>query len=325
MQTLGRFCLLVVTYSVLELYHRFLRIFLGLFVMDFSSTFKFFTQASEIGCVFLLLGSSSRVFNVLGMILILGFCLKILHLGWHPEGLIRYLFEFGGKPRNRFPLKNCVGEEFVSLKYSPLKSSQNPNSPNKINFKDSHNFNGDVGPTGFWEEKIDHDREVHDEDEVFDVMILRKLVKIERRRANAAYTELEKERTASSSAADEAMAMILRLQSEKSSVEIQSNQYRRVAEQKQDYDQSVIESLRLIIREQESERVLLQDRLRMYREKLSQLIREDEIDQLDRIHEHRVLLDVSAEDDGDDPDCSHSLISSLQMDSQKDLASSECC
>ncbi|XP_028803916.1 protein FLOURY 1-like [Neltuma alba] len=332
MQTLGRFCLLFVTYSVLELYHRFLRIFLGLFVMDFSSTLKFFAQVSEIGCGFLLLGSFSRVFNVFGMILIFGFCMKILHLGWHSGGLIRYLFEFGGKTRNRFPLENSVGEEFdskiLSLKCSPLKSSQNPNSSNKSNFcvgEDKDNLNGDVSPTGFGEEKGDHDKEVLDEDDVFDVMILRKLVKIERQRAITAYAELEKERTASSSAADEAMAMILRLQSEKSSVEIQSNQYRRVVEQKQEYDQNVIESLRLIIKEQESERVLSQDRLRIYREKLSQLISEDEIDQLDRIHDCGDFLDLSAEDGDDDPNGSDSLISSLEMDSQEDIVSSERC
>ncbi|KAK4271345.1 hypothetical protein QN277_020051 [Acacia crassicarpa] len=277
----------------------------------FSSTFKFFTQASEIGCGFLLLGSFSRVFNVFGMILIFVFCMKILHLGWHSGGLIRYLCEFGGKPRNRLHLK--------------LKSSQNPNSPNKTNLLvDKDNSNGYVNP----KEGEHHDREVHDEDEVFDVMTLRKLVKIERQRANKAYEELEKERTASSSAADEAMAMILRLQSEKSSVEIQSNQYRRVAEQKQEYDQNVIDSLRLTIKEQESERDLLHDRLKLYREKLSQLISEDEIDQLDRIHESKEVLDLSAEEDDDDdndPNGSDSLISSLEMDSQKGLVSSVHC
>lgn len=333
MQTLGRFCLLVVTYSVLELYHRFLRIFLGFLPMDFSSTLKFLTQASEIGCGFFLLGCFSRVFNVLGMILIFGFCLKIFHFGWHSEGLMRYLFEIGGKPRIRFPLKNGVGEECesntVRLNFksspTPLKSSQNPNLPNKNSITVDDNSNGDVNTVDFWEEKGDNDREVYIEDEVFDVMTLRKLVKAERKRAIAAYAELEKERTASASAADEAMAMIIRLQSEKSSVEIQANQYRRMVEQKQEYDQDVIESLRWIVMKQESQGALLQDQLRLYREKLRQHMREDEIDQLDRIHDCRGFLNVSEEDDNDDPDVSGSLFSSLEMDLQTDLVSPGCC
>ena len=56
-----------------------------------------------------------------------------------------------------------------------------------------------------------------------DVMASRKLVKIERKRTKAACQELEEERIAAASAADEAMAMVLRLQSEKSSMEIDAN------------------------------------------------------------------------------------------------------
>ncbi|KAF7803787.1 L-type lectin-domain containing receptor kinase IX.1-like [Senna tora] len=316
MQTL---CLLVVTYSVRDLYRRFLCIFLGFLLMDFSSTLKFLTQISEIGCGFFLLGCFSPVFNALCMVLVFGFCMKILHFGWHSEGFIRYLFDFGGKPRNPFSLgKNCVGDEFESDSVSfkcriPLKSSRIPNSPNKNSLsvgEENENSNGDTNSVDLSEEKADvstdTDREVRDEDEVFDVMSLRKLVKIERERANSAYAELEKERTASASAADEAMAMIFRLQSEKSSVEIQANQYRRMVEQKQEYDQDVIESLRWIITKQE-------DQLRMYREKLKQHMREDEIDELDKTNENRGFLNMCLEDD---PDDSGSLFSSLEMDSQ---------
>ncbi|XP_044508784.1 protein FLOURY 1-like [Mangifera indica] len=54
-----------------------------------------------------------------------------------------------------------------------------------------------------------------EEDELSDVESLRKLVKMERQRANVACRELEKERTAAESAAEGAMALILRLQNEK--------------------------------------------------------------------------------------------------------------
>ncbi|CAI9772701.1 unnamed protein product [Fraxinus pennsylvanica] len=59
--------------------------------------------------------------------------------------------------------------------------------------------------------------------EEFDITELRKQVKIERKRANTAYAELEKERAASATAAEEAMAMILRLWNEKSVIEMEAN------------------------------------------------------------------------------------------------------
>ncbi|KAJ0078020.1 hypothetical protein Patl1_37074 [Pistacia atlantica] len=122
----------------------------------------------------------------------------------------------------------------------------------------------------------DQERECCEEDEISDVKSLTKLVKIERQRANVAYMELEKERMASASAADEAMAMILRLQSEKSSAEIEANQFRRLAEQKQEYDKEVIQSLQWIIMRHESERGLLQEKLKICKEKLKQFVKDDD-------------------------------------------------
>lgn len=253
MQALHRFCLFVVSYSVLELYHRFFLIFLAFFIMDFSSTFTFFT---DMGCSFLLLASYHWVFNVLWLILLLAFCVRFLDLDWHSDGLFRYIYEFGRKPRNRLVKRNNLLE--------------------------------------------DQDREVHYEDVVSDLMILRNLVKNERRRANRAFEELENERLAAAIAADEALAMILRLQSERSLVEIQTNHEQRVVELMQEYDQNVIESMRLAIQKCESERDLLHDRLKVYRERLSQFISEDELDQLDKSHENRDLLDLPTLEEVDD-------------------------
>ncbi|KAL3724003.1 hypothetical protein ACJRO7_036081 [Eucalyptus globulus] len=119
------------------------------------------------------------------------------------------------------------------------------------------------------EEEEEEDRECSClEDEVFDVLALRKMVKIERRRAIAATKELEKERIAAASAADEAMSLILRLQSEKSAIEMTANQDRRLAEQKQQYDWEVIESLRRMVASQESRRRALEERLRSCRRRL---------------------------------------------------------
>ncbi|GAB4838397.1 hypothetical protein Ancab_027932 [Ancistrocladus abbreviatus] len=57
------------------------------------------------------------------------------------------------------------------------------------------------------------------------------------------------------------MAMILRHQNEKSSIQMQANQMQRLAEEKQLHDQEVIESLHRIIMKHESERSLLEDQL----------------------------------------------------------------
>ncbi|XP_010530671.1 PREDICTED: uncharacterized protein LOC104807189 [Tarenaya hassleriana] len=107
-----------------------------------------------------------------------------------------------------------------------------------------------------------------DEDEVVDVITLRKMVKRERNRGDSLYTELEKERVAAASAAEEAMAMLLRLQSEKSSVEMEAKQYKRIAEQKQIYDQEVIQGLQWMVTKHEEARDALEDKLRLCVQKL---------------------------------------------------------
>lgn len=103
------------------------------------------------------------------------------------------------------------------------------------------------------EEKNNHgedeeeSRSQSDEDQVFDVITLRKMVKRERKRGGRMKLELEKERRAAESAAGEAMAMLLKLRMEKSVVEMEAKQYKRVAEQKQVYDQQVIQSLQWML------------------------------------------------------------------------------
>ena len=76
MQTLGLLVALI-----LGFYQKFLYFslrFLLLMLMDFLSKFKFFTQASELGCGFLLLNYFSHLFNLLGLLLIFFFCLRLL-------------------------------------------------------------------------------------------------------------------------------------------------------------------------------------------------------------------------------------------------------
>ncbi|KQJ83002.1 hypothetical protein BRADI_5g12547v3 [Brachypodium distachyon] len=76
---------------------------------------------------------------------------------------------------------------------------------------------------------------------------LRRRLAWERRLKEAALEELEKERRASASAADEAMAKIACLRNEKALVEREARQFREMAQQKQLYDRQVIESLQWMI------------------------------------------------------------------------------
>nr|ABK22755.1 unknown [Picea sitchensis] len=59
--------------------------------------------------------------------------------------------------------------------------------------------------------------------------------------------ELDKERSAAATAAQEAMAMIARLQKEKASLKMESRQYRITAEQKHFYDLQAINFLKEIV------------------------------------------------------------------------------
>lgn len=76
---------------------------------------------------------------------------------------------------------------------------------------------------------------------------LRRRIVRERRLKEAALEELEKERRAAASAADEAMAKIACLRNEKALVEREARQFREMAQQKQMYDRQVIESLQWMI------------------------------------------------------------------------------
>lgn len=78
------------------------------------------------------------------------------------------------------------------------------------------------------------------------VKLKRELVKEQNLRAWAEM-ELEKERKAALSAADEAMAKIMLLQNEKGLMEREARQYREMMEQKQAYDREIVENLKWII------------------------------------------------------------------------------
>ncbi|XP_020106265.1 probable myosin-binding protein 6 [Ananas comosus] len=102
-----------------------------------------------------------------------------------------------------------------------------------------------------------------DEGEIDDLAIeeLKRAIEEERAARAALSRELEKERSAAASAADEAMAMMLRLQEEKAAAEIEARQYRRVVEEKSAYDAEEMQTLKEIIVRREREKLVLETQL----------------------------------------------------------------
>ncbi|KAG6516190.1 uncharacterized protein LOC121971636 isoform X1 [Zingiber officinale] len=97
---------------------------------------------------------------------------------------------------------------------------------------------------------------------------LRQALKEERSARAALYQDLEKERSAAASAADEAMAMILRLQKEKSAIQMEARQYGTMAEEKSAYDEEEMKILKDIIVRQEREKYALQKEVEAYQQML---------------------------------------------------------
>ncbi|XP_023745704.1 myosin-binding protein 2 [Lactuca sativa] len=107
---------------------------------------------------------------------------------------------------------------------------------------------------------------INEEDKANTILLLtRELIEEQDARA-ALYIELEKERSAAATAADEAMAMILRLQEEKASIEMESRQYQRMIEEKSAYDAEEMNILKEIVLRREMEKHFLEKEVEAYRQ-----------------------------------------------------------
>ncbi|ESQ56416.1 hypothetical protein EUTSA_v10026862mg [Eutrema salsugineum] len=108
-----------------------------------------------------------------------------------------------------------------------------------------------------------------DKDKILELMnkvrLLEEVVQAEKLARAALIVELEEERAASASAADEAMAMILRLQAEKASLEMEGKQYERMIEEKFAYDEEEMNILKEILFKREREKHFLEKELETYK------------------------------------------------------------
>ncbi|XP_010459439.2 PREDICTED: uncharacterized protein LOC104740518 [Camelina sativa] len=242
------------------------------FVMEFASFLKLLSQTDGFGfgfgCGIFVFGCFSQLFNLVFLCFLLLLGLKFLFLN-----RISQKFE----SCNSFEHKDCKNNGFVSdskmvdgldrkkkpiiLHWSSDSSADVLSCENcdRLILRDDDHIKNRDSTAALTETELDEKNHQESEDEeesrfrsdeedqVFDVITLREMVKRERKRGDFMKKELEKERRAAESATEEAMAMLLKLRMEKSVVEMEAKQYKRVAEQKQAYDQEVIQSLQWML------------------------------------------------------------------------------
>lgn len=109
--------------------------------------------------------------------------------------------------------------------------------------------------------KLDFDDSVKDM-----VVALEQALENEHAARVSLYLELEKERNAAGIAADEAMAMILRLQEDKAVVEMEARQYQRMIEEKSAYDAEEMNILKEILLRREREKHFLEKEAEVLRQ-----------------------------------------------------------
>ncbi|XP_022953644.1 probable myosin-binding protein 6 [Cucurbita moschata] len=98
------------------------------------------------------------------------------------------------------------------------------------------------------------------------IRLLEQALEEEKAARASLFLELEEERAAAATAADEAIAMITRLQNEKASVEMEARQYQRVIEEKFAYDEEEMNILREILVQREIDYHVLEKEIEAYRQ-----------------------------------------------------------
>ncbi|PIN22655.1 hypothetical protein CDL12_04639 [Handroanthus impetiginosus] len=96
---------------------------------------------------------------------------------------------------------------------------------------------------------------------------LKRQVRLDHKSLMALYMELDEERSASAVAANNAMAMITRLQAEKAAVQMEAQQYQRMMEEQAEYDEEALQVMRDMLLKREDDIKALESELELYREK----------------------------------------------------------
>ncbi|XP_016497838.1 putative myosin-binding protein 5 [Nicotiana tabacum] len=96
---------------------------------------------------------------------------------------------------------------------------------------------------------------------------LKRQVRLDHKSLMALYMELDEERSAAAVAANNAMAMITRLQAEKAAVQMEALQYQRMMEEQAEYDQEAMQVMKDMLLKREEEIKVLEAELETYRER----------------------------------------------------------
>ncbi|CAE5957906.1 unnamed protein product [Arabidopsis arenosa] len=94
---------------------------------------------------------------------------------------------------------------------------------------------------------------------------LNRQVRLDRKSLMDLYMELDEERSASAVAANNAMAMITRLQAEKAAVQMEALQYQRMMDEQAEYDQEALQSMNSLLVKREEEMKELEAEIEVYR------------------------------------------------------------
>ncbi|KAL9227402.1 hypothetical protein vseg_003092 [Gypsophila vaccaria] len=99
---------------------------------------------------------------------------------------------------------------------------------------------------------------------------LKNQIRMDKKSLIALYMELDEERSASAVAANNAMAMITRLQAEKAAAQMEQLQYQRMMEEQAEYDQEAIQMLKEFLNKREEEIKDLEAELDLYRDRFGE-------------------------------------------------------
>ncbi|XP_022735842.1 probable myosin-binding protein 5 [Durio zibethinus] len=117
---------------------------------------------------------------------------------------------------------------------------------------------------------------------------LKRQVRMDRKSLMALYMELDEERSASAVAANNAMAMITRLQAEKAAVQMEALQYQRMMEEQAEYDQEALQEMTNLLAKREEELKDLEAELEAYRQNygcLKEIDFEGKADESDEVYQ----------------------------------------
>lgn len=119
--------------------------------------------------------------------------------------------------------------------------------------------------------------EGNDQNEADDAILnnLKSQVRLDRKSLMALYMDLDEERSASAIAANNAMAMITRLQEEKAALQMDASQYQRMMEEQIDYDEEILQETNDLLLKLEEEVRTLETELEVYRDKYGCLSEDD--------------------------------------------------